>query len=67
MTEKEDRQNQFDNLFFGYVYWDSETQSLVDFQVYSLDLSSNEWELTPEDIKHIQDYIIAEAPSIMEE
>jgi hypothetical protein len=53
-------------LFFGYAYWDEEANDILDFQVYSLDMTSDDWELTPEDIKHIQDKIRADAPVVLE-
>jgi len=57
----------YEDFFFGYATWDFETKSIVDFQIYSLDMQNEEWNLTDEDIKLIKDYITANAPSFMGE
>ena len=62
----DDMEQSYKDLFFGYAYWDEEANDILDFQVYSLDMTSDDWELTPEDIKHIQDKIRADAPVVLE-
>ncbi len=58
--------NSFENFFFGYADWNRAEQKVENIQVYSLDLASDDWKLSPADMKLIEDAINTEAPTYME-
>jgi hypothetical protein len=38
----DDMEQSYKDLFFGYAYWDEEANDILDFQVYSLDMTSDD-------------------------